>query len=62
MVESNCLNMQYDLLEGMFFDNKKDSDNYMFCTSKVMDDHFWNIAYLKNKINICYGRKWNIKL
>ena len=48
---SNCLNMQYILLKGMFFDNKKDTDNYILCTSKVMDDYFWNIAYLKNKIN-----------
>lgn len=51
MITSNCLNMQYILLEGMFFDNKKDTDNYILCTSKVMDDYFWNIAYLKNKIN-----------
>ena len=51
MIASNCLNMQYVLLEGMFFDNKKDTDNYILCTSKVMDDYFWNIAYLKNKSN-----------
>lgn len=51
MIASNCLNMQYSLLKGMFFDNKKDTDNYILCTSKVMDDYFWNIAYLKNKIN-----------
>lgn len=51
MIASNCLNMQYVLLEGMFFDNKKDTNNYILCTSKVMDDYFWNIAYLKNKIN-----------
>ena len=51
MVASNCLNMQYVLLKGMFFDNKKENDNYILCTSKVMDDYFWNIAYLKNKIN-----------
>ena len=50
MIESNCLNMQYVLLEGMFFDNKKDTDNYILCTSKVMDDYFWNIAYLKMKL------------
>lgn len=47
----NCLNMQYLLLNGMFFDNKRETDNYILCTSKVMDDYFWNIAYLKNKIN-----------
>lgn len=51
MVAANCLNMQYSLLKGMFFDNKKDTDNYTLCTSKVMDDYFWNIAYLKNRIN-----------
>ena len=43
--------MQYILLKDMFFDNKKGNDNYILCTSKVMDDYFWNIAYLKNKIN-----------
>lgn len=51
MCASNCLNMQFELLKGMFFDNKKDSDNYILCTSKVMDDFFWNIAYIKNKID-----------
>ena len=51
MVANNCLNMQYILLKGMFFDNKKDTDNYILCTSEVMDDFFWNIAYLKNKID-----------
>lgn len=51
MIASNCLNMQYILLEGMFFDNKKDNDEYILCTSKVMDDYFWNIAYLKDRIN-----------
>lgn len=51
MMASNCLNMQYTLLKGMFFDDKKITNNYILCTSKVMDDYFWNIAYLKNKIN-----------
>lgn len=51
MIASNCLNLQYTLLNEMFFDNKKDTDNYILCTSKVMDDYFWNIAYLKHKIN-----------
>lgn len=51
MTANNCLNMQYVLLKGMFFDNKKDSNNYILCTSKVMDDFFWNIAYIKNKID-----------
>lgn len=51
MVASNCLNMQYVLLKGMFFDDKKETDNYILCTSEVMDDYFWNIAYIKNKLD-----------
>lgn len=51
MAASNCLNMQYELLKGMFFDNKKDTEAYILCSSKIIDDYFWNIAYLKNKIN-----------
>lgn len=51
MIASNCLNMQYTLLKGMFFDYKKETDNYILCTSKTMDDYFWNIAYLKYKID-----------
>lgn len=51
MTSSNCLNMQYILLKGMFFDNKEDTDDYILCTSKVMDDYFWNIVYLKKEIN-----------
>lgn len=48
---SNCLNVQYDLLKGMFFDTKEETDNYILCSSKIMDDYFWNLAYLKNKID-----------
>lgn len=48
---SNCLSTQYDLLNGMFFDNKEENDNYILCASKIMDDYFWNLAYLKNKID-----------
>lgn len=51
MNESNCLDIQYLLLEGMYFDDKKETDDYILCTSKVVDDFFWNTAYLKNKIN-----------
>ena len=51
MVANNCLNMQYVLLKGMFFDYKEDYDNYILCTSEVMDDYFWNIAYIKNKLD-----------
>ena len=46
---SSCLNMQYELLKGMFFDAKEETENYILCTSKVMDDYFWNLAYLKSK-------------
>lgn len=51
MIGSNCLNMQFELLNGMFFDNKTETDNYILCTSKTMDDYFWNIVYFKNRIN-----------
>lgn len=51
MVGSNCLNIQFKLLDGMFFDNKIETENYILCTSKTMDDYFWNIIYLKNKID-----------
>ena len=51
LIGSNCLGMQFELLDGMFFDNKKETDNYVLCTSKTMDDYFWNIVYLKNKID-----------
>ena len=45
----NCLSMQYDLLKGMFFDNKDETKDYVLLTSNLMDDFFWNLAYLKNK-------------
>ncbi|MBO4245532.1 MAG: GNAT family N-acetyltransferase [Bacilli bacterium] len=48
---SNCLRMQYDLLKGMFFDNIEETLKYVLCTSKVMDDCFWNLAYLKDKVD-----------
>lgn len=51
MTANNCLNMQYVLLKGMFFDDKKETDNYILCTSKVMDDFFWNITYIKNRLD-----------
>ena len=51
MVGSNCLNMQFELLNGMYFDSKTETDNYILCTSKTMDDYFWNIVYFKNKID-----------
>lgn len=51
MVANNCLNMQYVLLKGMFFDDKEETDNYTLCTSEIMDDYFWNIAYIKNKLD-----------
>ena len=44
MVGSNCLNMQFELLNGMYFDSKTETDNYILCTSKTMDEYFWNIV------------------
>ena len=48
---SNCLKMQFDLLKGMFFDKIEETEDYILCTSNIMDDSFWNLAYLKNKVN-----------
>lgn len=48
---SNCLSIQFDLLKGMFFDNKEETDNYILCTSSVINNYYWNLAYLKNKID-----------
>ena len=46
---ANCLNIQYDLLEGLFYDNIDETKDYVLCTSSIMDDTYWNIAYLKEK-------------
>ena len=43
MNTNNCMNMQFELLDGMFFDNKEETPEYILCTSRVMDDYFWNI-------------------
>ena len=51
MTASNCLNMQYELLKDMYFDNKTENENYFLGTSEVIDDYFWNIAYLKTEFN-----------
>lgn len=51
MNTKNCMNMQFELLNGMFFDKKEENENYILCSSKVMDDYFWNIAYLKTNFN-----------
>ena len=48
---STCWNMEYELLDGMFFDEKEETKDYIVCTSKVIDDYFWNMAYLKTKAN-----------
>ena len=48
---ANCLNIQYDLLKGMYFDNIEDNSNYVLCTSNIMDDCFWNLAYIKDELN-----------
>ena len=49
---SNCLSMQYGLLKDMYFDDIDETDNYVLCTSKIMDDCFWNLAYLKTRTDI----------
>lgn len=46
----NCLDMQFNLLKGMFFEKKEENEKYILCTSTLMDDTFWNLAYLKSKI------------
>ena len=51
LVESNGLNFEYILLKGMFFDDRKETDDYLLCYSNVIDDYFWNIATLKTKFN-----------
>ena len=48
---STCLSMQYKLLKGMYFDDMDDNKDYTLCTSKVMDDSFWNLLYLKTKLD-----------
>lgn len=50
-VESNGLNFEYILLKDMFFSDRKENDEYLLCSSKVIDDYFWNIAFLKKKYN-----------
>lgn len=50
-VENNGLNLEYILLKDMYFDNRKENEDYLLCFSNVIDDHFWNIAYLKSKLN-----------
>ena len=32
MTASNCLNMQYELLKDMYFDNKTENENYFLGT------------------------------
>lgn len=49
--ESDCLEMQYQLLNGMYFDNKNNLKDYLLCYSEIMDDYFWNIAYIKTKLD-----------
>ncbi len=51
MTASNCLDMQYELLKDMYFDNKVENENYILGTSNIIDDYFWNIAYLKTEFN-----------
>lgn len=51
LIERNCLNMEYSLLHGLYFTGKKEEEDYIFCYSNIIDDEFWNIAYVKNKLN-----------
>lgn len=51
MNSSECLSMQYKLLKGMYFDKKEETNDYILCTSNILKDYFWNIAYIKNKLN-----------
>ncbi len=46
---SNCLEMQYDLLTGLYYDKKEETDDYLLCISNIMNDYFWNLAYLKKE-------------
>ena len=51
MTGKNCINMQYEILKGLFFDNKEETDSYLLCTSRIIDDYYFNLAYIKNKID-----------
>ena len=51
MNENECLNTQFELLKGLFFDDRFETDEYILCTSKTIDDHFWNLAFIKNRVN-----------
>ena len=48
---SNCLNVQYDLLKGLYYDYMDETEDYVLCFSNIMNDYFWNLAYLKNETN-----------
>lgn len=50
-IESNCLNFEYILLNNFYFTDRKENEDYLLCYSNVIDDYFWNIAYLKNKFD-----------
>ena len=46
---SNCLSMQYDLLKGLYYDAIEETSDYVLCISNIMNDYFWNLAYLKKE-------------
>ena len=46
-----CWSMEYELLKDMFLDIKEETNDYVLCISNVIDDYFWNMAYLKTKAN-----------
>jgi ribosomal protein S18 acetylase RimI-like enzyme len=43
------MRIQYDLLEGLYFDNKIIEDGYEIYKSKTISDNFWNIAVLNGE-------------
>ena len=46
-----CLAKEYELLKGLYFDNIDETENYVLCSSNIMDDSYWNLAYLKSEAN-----------
>lgn len=52
ITKTNCLNIQYELLNGLYFSNKLDTEEFLLCFSSIIDDCFWNIAYVKNELDL----------
>lgn len=45
----SIMRIQYDLLEGLYFDNKIEKDRYDIYKSDTITDNFWNIAILNEE-------------